>query len=438
MPFDSRDHPENLPHQLSGHRGALLLALLAVCMGGIAGIVSIAFRAAIELAQAFMLPRGFEALALERRLVLPIAGTLCAIAVIFLLGRGRLSAGVVHVLERLACHDARLPFRNALLQFAAGSLLLIFGMSLGREGPAIHLGAASGSLFGQWCRLSHKDLRILVGGGVAAAIAGAFNTPLAGVLLAMEVVLTEYTVSGFVPILLAAMTGAVLSRWVYGPAPAFLVPQLALVSLRELPLVGVVGILMGAFAAAFILLVRGILRLTQRSRWWLPMAMAGALVGACGIAVPQVLGIGYDIVNRVLLGQYAFAALAAIAALKLLATAIGIGARLPGGLIGPTLVIGAAAGGALGHVARVLMPVNVSDVGLYAMVGMGAMMAATLQAPLAALLAVFELTGNPHVVLPGLLAIALATLAAKPVFHCESVFAMQLQVAGHRRLHSDA
>jgi CIC family chloride channel protein len=323
-----------------------------------------------------------------------------------------------------------LPFRNAALQFVAGALLLIFGLSLGREGPSVHLGAASGSLLGQWARIPHNSLRTLVGCGAAAAISASFNTPLAGVVFAMEVVLMEYTIDGFTPVILAAVSGAALGHLAYGDAPTLGMAQLTLHSMWELPYIIAMGVVIGAFAAAFIVLVRTLTRHTRLWPWWLRMVVAGVLVGGCGMAVPQVMGIGYDTVNLTLAGKYAIGTLAAIAAVKLIATAIGIGARLPGGLIGPTLVMGAAAGGVLGYIGTGIVPGNTSEIGLYAMLGMGAMMGATLQAPLAALLALLELTGNPNIILPGMLAIVSATLAAKELFRCESVFAMQMRELG--------
>lgn len=421
---------ERLRLRLAGQHGALVLAGLGLASGLAAGAVTIAFRAVIEAAQGLMAPRGFDMLAADLRLALPIIGALLAIAVIAALGRARLRTGVVHVIERLAYNEGQLPFRNAALQFVAGALVLIFGLALGREGPSIHLGAASGSLLGQWVRIPHNSLRTLVGCGAAAAIAASFNMPLAGVVFAMEVVLMEYTIDGFTPVILAAVSGAALGHLAYGDAPAFLVPQLTLHSLWELPYIIAMGVTIGAFAAAFIMLVRTLTRITRSWSWWLRMLIAGVLIGGCGMAVPQVMGIGYDTVNLALVGKYAVGTLVAIAAVKLVATGIGIGAGLPGGLIGPTLVMGATAGGVLGYIGTSLAPANVSEVGLYAMLGMGAMMGATLQAPLAALLALLELTGNPNIILPGMLAIVSASLAAKEVFHCESIFAMQMRELG--------
>ncbi|MGE5465571.1 MAG: chloride channel protein [Methanocella sp.] len=410
----------------TGRRDALALALLGIAIGLFSGIVTVAFRVTIESGERLIAsPEGYRAASDTVRFFAPVAGVALTVAFLYFIARGAVATGVVHVLERLARGEGRLPVRNAIVQFVAASLLLMFGVSMGREGPAIHIGAASGSILGQALRIPERSLHTLAGCGVAAAIGATFNTPLAGVILAMEVVLMEYTTDGFTPVLLAGVTGAVLGRLFYGDAPAFAVPQLALVSLWELPYIAVMGLAIGGYAALFILWARTLLRATRSVPWWLGMSAAGILVGACGYLVPQVLGVGYEVIGDTLAGKYVFGTLAAIVVMKLLATGIAAGARLPGGLIGPTLVMGVAAGGVFGAIGTAVVPDNTSSVTLYAMLGMGAMMGATLQAPLAALLAVLELTGNPYLVLPGILAIVTASLSAKELFGCESIFFMQ-------------
>ena len=423
-----RERVERLRLRLAGQRGALVLATLGLACGVLAGAVTIAFRATIEIGQRFMAPNGFEALTNEMRLVLPVLGTVLAISVLIWLGRGRrLRTGVIHVLERLSYNEGQLPIVNAILQFICGALVLIFGLALGREGPSVHLGAASGSQLGQWVRVPHNSLRTLVGCGVAAAIAASFNTPLAGVAFALEVVLMEFTVGNLTPVILAAVSGATVGRLFYGSSTAFFVPPLYLESLWELPYVVAMGVVIGAMAAAFIVLVRELTRVSGHRPWWLRMLAAGVLIGG---VVPEVMGVGYGAVNFALVGRYTLGTLAAIAAVKLIATGIGIAAGLPGGLIGPSLVMGAAAGGVLGIIGNSLVPGHTSEIGIYVMLGMGAMMGATLQAPLAALLALLELTGDLNIILPGMLAIVSASLAAKELFSCESVFAMQMRELG--------
>jgi H+/Cl- antiporter ClcA len=216
----------------------------------------------------------------------------------------------------------------------------------------------------------------------------------------------------------------------YGDSPAFVIPEVAFGTLWELPYIVLMGVSTGAFAAGFISLTRVIMEFARNLSWWSGILAAGVLAGALGLLAPQVLGIGYDVIEQILKGKYGLSALVTIAMLKLAATAVGVGTRVPAGLIGPTLVMGAAFGSAFGIVGTNVVLHGTSNVALYAMLGMAAMMGATLQAPLSALIAVLELTGNINVILPGMLAIMSATLATKHLFHCESILDVQLYEAG--------
>ncbi|MDH3513362.1 MAG: chloride channel protein, partial [Gammaproteobacteria bacterium] len=175
------------------------LATLGVICGLLTGIVIIAFRMLIEVSQSLFLPganpENYEGLTMAWRFLLPLAGGLVLGLVFQFLPAESRHVGVVHVMERLSYHQGRLPLRNAIVQFLGGAVSIIAGHSVGREGPAIHLGAASGSVAGRHLGLPNNSLRVLAGCGVAAAIAAAFNTPLAGVVFAMEVVIMEYTVA---------------------------------------------------------------------------------------------------------------------------------------------------------------------------------------------------------------------------------------------------
>ncbi len=422
---------ERLRLKLARADALLQLSVLGVLCGFLAGAVIIAFRLGLEQTQIWLLashPEDYERLGLLERFAFPALGGLL-LGLLFQWLRGT-PVGVVHVMERLSYHRAVLPWRNAMAQFLGALVSIAAGHSVGREGPGIHLGAWGGSVLGQWLTLPSNSLRTLAGCGVAAAIGASFNTPLAGVVFAMEVVLMEYTITGFAPVILAAVSGTALTRLVYGPMPAFEVPPLDLGSVAELPYVLVIGVLIGALAAGF---VRAITLLVSRTQAWpvaLRLSIAGVLTGAIAVLVPEVMGIGYDTASGALLGQLGLFTLLAVVAAKLIATTLGIGLGLPGGLIGPTFVIGAAAGGAMGLIANSLFPGDVSSPGFYAMVGMGAMMGATLQAPLAALMAMVELTGNPHILLPGMLAVIAAGLTSSEAFRQGPVFLAMLRARG--------
>lgn len=409
-------------------------AVLGIVSGLLAAVVMIAFRLVIELAQDALLPPGgpenYEDLTVAARFIFPMVGVLIIAAIFHRLSDVSRNVGPVHVLERLAYHQGRLPLKSAVVQFFSAAVAIVAGLSVGREGPAIHLGAASASLAGQHLRLPNNSLRILVGCGVAAAIAASFNTPLAGVAFAMEVVLMEYTVIGFAPVILAAVSATAVTHVVFGNAPAFSVPPVVLKSVWELPYVLGMGLLIGILAAAFIALVDRTARFTRSWSFWLRALLVGALTGLCAWPAPQIMGVGYDTVGSTLLGNMAIGVLLTIIVFKLLATGLTIGMGMPGGLIGPLVVIGAAAGSALGVLGQWFAPESVSSPALYALIGLGAMMAGTLHAPLAALTAMLELTGNPHIIWPGMLAVIAAYGVSRVVFGQQPMFITLMRARG--------
>jgi len=429
-----REGLERLRLRLSRAEALPQLGVLGIVTGLLVGVVMIAFRLLIETAQGAFLPGGnpenYEGLGLALRLLLPLAGGLVIGLIFQWLPEAARQVGVTHVMERLAYHQGRLPLRNALAQFFGGALSIVCGHSVGREGPAIHLGAASGSLAGQRFGLPNNSLRVLAGCGVAAAIAASFNTPLAGVIFAMEVVLMEYTVVGFAPVILAAVSATALTRFVFGAEPAFAVPPLHLGTLWELPFVLGMGVAIGLIATLFIALIRVSATQGERLPYWLRATLAGLIVGGCALAAPQVMGIGYDTANDALIGQVAFGTLLLVLVCKLVATAASIGLGLPGGLIGPALVMGACAGGALGIVGHWIVPDNTASAGFYALVGMGAMMGGALHAPLAALTAILELTANPNILWPDMLAVIAAYGVSRALFGQESVFVTLMRARG--------
>jgi CIC family chloride channel protein len=430
-----------LQHQLDEFRvqlarpdAILPLSVLGVFAGVLAGLTIIALRLLVEWAQTLFYPdvqpEAYEGLASHWRLLAPLFGGI-VIGVLFrFTSEASHRVGVLHILERLAYYQGRLPWRNALVQFFGGAISMIAGHSVGREGPSAHLGAASSNLPAQALALPNNSLRILAASGAAAGIAASFNTPLAGAAFAMEVLLMEYTVAGFAPVILATVSATTLTRAVFGSDLAYTVPSLSLSSLGELPYILLAGILIGLLAAGFNQLFQLVSSHGQKLPVILRLSLAGLLVGVCGLAVPEVMGIGDDTVNRILLGEPEMVLLSAILLMKIIATCGGIGLGLPGGIIGPTLFIGAAAGGLLGTIGAMLGLTELSSIGLYAMIGMGAMMAGSLQAPLAGLIAILELTGNPNFILPGMLGVVAATITSGRIGRRESIFQGLLRSLG--------
>ncbi|MCP5144120.1 MAG: chloride channel protein [Gammaproteobacteria bacterium] len=410
------------------------LALLGLLSGLCAGGVIIGFRYLVESSQTRLLPGGFgenyEALQFSLRAALPI-GAGIGLAIMFrLVARSDTMLGVAGVMNRMAYHQGRITVRGFALQFVGAALAIIGGHSVGREGPNVYLGSAAGSLLGQYLGAPNNAIRTLAACGTAAGIAASFNTPLAGVIFALEVVMMEYTVASFVPVILAAVGATTLSNLVFGTAPAFAMPALQIHSMAELGLVIGLAVGCGAIAAIFNRAIQAVAVLTKRLAIWWRMPIAGCIAGIIGVFVPQVMGIGYDTVSLALVGDLALTLTAVLVVAKLLATAVAVGCGVPGGMIGPALFIGAMAGATVSGALAAGNIGTATDAGFYALLGMGAMMSASLHAPLAALTAMLELTDNPAVILPGMLAVVVSRLAASELFGGQSLFISTLKAAG--------
>ncbi|GHE21230.1 chloride channel protein [Halomonas urumqiensis] len=400
------------------------LCVLGVVSGLITGAFMVGFRMLLDLGALAFMPGGdseaFEGLSPLVRSVMPMV----AVALIgVLLWRQPVAArklGVAHVMERLTYHQGRFPLRNWLNQWWVGVVTVLGGLSAGREGPAIHLGAAASSGLGERLRLPHNSLRVLVACGTAAGIAASFNTPIAGVIFAMEVVMMEYTIAGFMPVILASTMGAVIAQLVYGSEPAFQVPSVSLGSMMNLPWILVTALVIGLLAGLFIHLAR--------SEWitarpvWQKLSLVAVASAAVAWWYPEVQGIGYDSLSAALTGDVAVDVLLALVIAKLALTAITVASGIPIGIIGPVLVVGAAAGALMGMTGDWLWPGLAAEPALFAMLGMAAMMGAVLQAPLAALMALLELTHNPNIILPGMLAVVISGLTSRQLCRCDGFF----------------
>ncbi len=424
---------DSLRHRLA-HLDALpQLTILGFVVGLAAAGVIIAFRLAIDWPLEKVLgshSEDFESLPQFWHFALPVLGALIIGGLLHTVPAEHRPVSVGHVLERLHNHQGRLPAGNWCVQFFGGILALLSGQSMGREGPAVHLGAGVASQLGQWLRLPNNCLRTLIGCGVASAIAASFNTPMAGVIFSMEVILMEYTIAGFVPVMMASVTGATVAQLVFGGQPAFDVIPLRMQDLWGLPVVALSGLLVACCAAAFIRLQLFFNR-QQHFPVMARMLVAGLCTGCLALWFPQILGIGYDSISAAMHGQLTLQVLLGILLAKLVATAISGGLGMPGGLIGPMLFMGACLGGAIGIATHQFLPASGASPGFYVLLGMGAMMAAVMNAPLAALITVFELTHNPHTIFPTMLIIVIAVICTRQLFRCEGIFIAQLEANGY-------
>ncbi|MFK7976765.1 MAG: chloride channel protein [Halioglobus sp.] len=423
--------------RLTSYESVLAYAVLGILGGAASGVAVLLFELAIrEAGQLWGVTNGgegFESLPRIMLFALPAGGAIVLGLFFTLVKPHNRETGIVHVISRMHSHYGILPAKNALVQFFGGVFALATGQSGGREGPGVHLGGAVNSLLGQWLHLPNNSLRMLIACGTAGGISAAFQTPLAGVIFAMEVIIAEYTVVGFIPVMLAAVSASVITHSMADGMSLFHLPALELNSLKEIPFIMLLGLCCGLSAGLFIHISKSAAKL---SHWpvLVRFGIAGVLTGSLAYWVPEILGMGYDTLDLALQGKLALSALLIIAVTKLLATAVSCGVGMPIGLIGPNLMIGACMGGALGAAAVTFAPNIAADPVLYIVIGMSAAMGAVLNAPLAAILAVIELTQTINISMAAMLAIVIATLTnsgvlRQPSAHQSALRQLQRQVS---------
>lgn len=408
------------------------LTLLGAIIGLIAGLLIVAFRFAIEIPLSHLLPfnnENFEGLSSVWHFALPVTGALVIGAAFHFLDPSHRYVSVGHVLERLHNYEGRMPAINLLVQFVGGIISLISGHSVGREGPAVHIGASISSLLGQWLKLPNNSLSTLIGCGVAAAISASFNTPIAGVIFAMEVVLMNYTIIGFIPVMMASVCGALVTRAIFGNEVFLTIETIELNGLIEMPFMIIAGVIIACFASLYIKLQLSLNRFSHYPIFMRIMA-AGLLTGCVALFVPEILGLGYDTINLTLEGKLSIGFLLTLAFAKIIVTSFGIGMGIPGGIIGPQIFIGACIGACIGIIGHYIFPDNIHNNGIYVLLGMAAMMGAVLNAPLAALMSVLELTYSPGVIFPSMLIIVVACVLTRYICKCDGIFVAQLHFKG--------
>ena len=318
--------------------------------------------------------------------------------------------------------------KNALVQFLFGAAMIVGGHSVDREGPSVHLGATCGSALGERGGLRHRDRRTLIACGVAASVAAAFNTPLAGAVFAIEVMGFRYNIARFMPVTMAAVIGAVVVRVAGGGVTAFPIGDFGIRTVLELPGIALLGVATGAVAGLFTAASQGFTRRLSHVGPAAGFALSGLVTGTLALAVPQIMGVGSDVLQAMLTRELPALLLLGIVLAKVLATSVAVGLRVPGGLIGPTLVIGGAMGGLAHFALAAVLPTEMAPPGFYAIIGMVAMMGAALHAPMAALIALLELTGTPGIILPGMLVMVTADAVYRLGLRRESIFVAVLRV----------
>jgi CIC family chloride channel protein len=396
----------------------IYLVLVAVLIGLGGGYSAVGFRLFIQLMNRVFWHRGpytldyITSLPVWWKILAPAAGGLVVGLIIHYFSREAKGHGVPEVMEAVALRAGRIRPRVVAAKLIASGISIGSGGSVGREGPMVQIGAALGSTLGQWLKIDQRRMRTLVGCGAAAGIAATFNAPVAGALFAVEILLGDFGVAQFSPIVISSVAATVVSHHYFGDFPAFEVPVYRLVHAWELFAYAVLGLVAGFVAIAFIRVLYGLEDAFDRLRAYPPLktVLGGVLIGIIGIWAPHVFGVGYEAINEALRGHITWQFMLGLVVLKILAVSITIGSGGSGGILAPSLFIGAMLGGAVGTVVESLWPGATGGVGAYAMVGMGAIVAGATHAPITAILIIFELTGDYQIILPLMISCIIGTL----------------------------
>lgn len=373
---------------------------LTLVIGALVGLVVVAFIVLTERFGAKLYPPGGMGL---RRLFVPIAGSLGMGYLLYRYFPDARGSGVPQTKAALYAREGNITLGTVIGKFFCTSATLASGIPLGREGPAVQVGAGIASVLGRWLGLRPEKVKALLPVGATAAIAAAFNTPIAAVLFSLEEVVGDLHAPVLGSVVLASATSWAVLRGLLGNNPLFRVPQYQLVNPAEFGIYAVLGVAGGLVSVAFTKLLLGMrarfLKFPKKTLWFQPMA-GGVMVGIMGWFVPELLGVGYKHVGTVLNGGMALKLMALLLVLKLVAVATCYGSGNAGGIFGPSLFLGAMLGGVVGNVANHFFPHTVGTPGAYALVGMGTAFAGIVRAPMTSVVMIFETTRDYAVIVP--------------------------------------
>jgi len=348
--------------------------------------------------------------------LIPMVGGLLLIPLALLFRKEEVYGyGFPEFLKTVALKGGIFKLRNLFIKGLAASITLGIGGSAGQEGPIAAIGGTIGSWVGQLLKVSTRQMKVLVACGVAAGIAATFNAPIAGVFFAFEIVmLGNYELSNFAPVVIASALGTVITRVLLGTEAAFTIPSYHVASFWEIPLYIILGVLSAIFGVYFIRLFYYIKDIFTKITFpsYMKPALGGLLVGIIGIGFPQVFGNGYDFAQQALFGEMSWKLLLGLFIFKMIATSITLGSGGAGGVFAPLIYIGVMMGGLYGYLVHTLFPTFTAPTQVYALVGMGSFLAAVTHAPLTGLFLLFELSGDYQVIIPGMIACIIGTVVA--------------------------
>jgi CIC family chloride channel protein len=409
--------------------------LLGGVVGVLGGLVNLLFYTLTDFFKELVLRHRGDWTEIARSLpwwqclLTPAVGGLAAGLVLYWALRTVGLPGASNLLEVVVVGDGRLRFRTGLLKALSSLLTISSGGSIGREGPIIHVSATLASKFGQVAKWPPYRLRLLVACGAAAGLAAAYNAPLAGAVFAAQIVLGNFSMHLFAPLVVASVVASVLSRSFFGIAPWYQVPvDVQFTRIVQLPWFALLGFLAGALGAGFLWLLRqsetlfGRLRVPVYAR----LAFGGLIVGAIALRFPEVWGNGYGPTNQILHGHWELQFVAAVVVAKLLATLATVGSGAVGGVFTPTLFLGAGLGAGAGMLLHLGGYAANLPTAAFVLVGMGSLLAATTHSPLLAMILLFEISLDYTLMPPLMVACVISTLVARR-FHRESIYTEPLR-----------
>jgi CIC family chloride channel protein len=381
-------------------REAQLSLVLSLVIGAVVGLIVVTFILLTGRVAAHLYPAGGLGL---RRILVPVLGSLISGYLLYRFFPNARGSGIPQTKAAMYIRDGEISLRTAAGKFLCCSISLGSGIALGREGPSVQIGAGFASVLGRKLNLSKEQVKALIPVGGAAALAAAFNTPIAAVLFSLEEIVGDLNAPVIGSVVLASATSWIVLHLLLGDAPLFHVAPYQFAHFSELLFYAVLGVVGGLGSAAFTRLLLGLRRkflaMAPRTRWLQPVA-GGLTVGIMGFFIPDVLGVGYPVVEQVLSGGIVVQLVVLLAVLKLIATAVAYASGNAGGIFGPSLFIGAMLGAAVGHGAHALAPLHTAGPGAYALVGMGAVFAGVVRAPMTSVIMIFEMTRDYSIIVP--------------------------------------
>ena len=382
------------------NRDNQILIVLSLVIGVIVGLTVVAFILLTGRLAARMYPPESAA---WRRVLVPTAGALVSGYLLFRYFPNARGSGIPQTKFALFIRNGYISLRTVIGKFVCCAISLASGIALGREGPSVQIGAGIASVIGRRFGLSDANVKALVPTGCAAALATAFNTPIAAVLFSLEEILGDMHAPVLGSVVLSSATAWMVLHLILGDQPLFHVPPYQLVSPLEFGIYAILGVVGGLGSVAFVKLLLNLrlwFRRLPASTIWLQPVAGGLFVGLIGWFVPEVLGVGYDYVDRVLGGDIPVKTVAVLAILKIVATPMCYSSGNAGGIFGPSLFIGAMLGGATGGIAHSLFPAVTANPGAYALVGMGTAFAGIVRTPFTSVIMIFEMTRDYAIIVP--------------------------------------